>query len=143
MSINNDELKKCEDKLSFVVGKDSKGNIVRASFLELPHLLIAGATGTGKSPFVLTLLENLLKKNTKDELKVYIINPHEIEFKDYINCPQVAQNKVFSKPDEVIEVLETLCVEMKKRYELFANKDVSNYDEYKKKQRKNLPKSLF
>ena len=137
-----EQMKDDLDNMSYVVGKDNDGNKVYSSFLKTPHLLVAGSADSGEYSFMLTLLNTLLKQNTQEELKVYILNPLKFLFKDYINNSNVVENKVFTEIEEGIIILSSIEDEMMDRYSMFVENGVSNIKDYNKIKADKLPRIL-
>ena len=123
--------KKNSGKLPFVLGKDTVGNDVVADLADMPHLLVAGSTGSGKSVCLNTLLISLLCKLSPDELKLVIIDPKRLEFTAYHDIPHLLF-PVITHPSKASPVLAWLTRVMEERYEKMAQKNVRNIGEYKK-----------
>lgn len=129
--IRSSTFKKNNGKLPFVLGKDTVGNNVVADLADMPHLLVAGSTGSGKSVCLNTLLISLLCKLSPDELKLVIIDPKRLEFTAYHDIPHLLF-PVITHPSKAAPVLSWLTRVMEERYEKMAQKNVRNIGEYKK-----------
>lgn len=129
--IRSPVFKKNAGKLPFVLGKDTVGNNVVADLADMPHLLVAGSTGSGKSVCLNTLLISLLCKLSPDELKLVIIDPKRLEFTAYHDIPHLLF-PVITHPSKAAPVLAWLTRVMEERYEKMAQKNVRNIGEYKK-----------
>ncbi len=108
----------------------------------MPHLLIAGATGTGKSVFINAMLMGMLYKSTPDEMKVVLIDPKRIELGLYENIPHLF-TPVVTDPKVASNVLRNATREMEKRLKLLAQRGVRNIDQYNRTFEKGQPMSLF
>ncbi|QKE76115.1 DNA translocase FtsK (plasmid) [Arthrobacter citreus] len=113
------------------LGVDMLGNPVFDDFGRISHLLVAGATGAGKSVFLTTLLVFFHVTKKPEELLLYLIDPKQVEFSPFEDSPLV--EKVITKSSEAINLLNSLVLEMEKRYELFKKEKVRNISHYRKK----------
>lgn len=118
-----------KDKLLIPLGKDIEGRVVTTSMDELPHLLVAGTTGSGKSVFVNTIIASFIMRNTPDELKLMLIDPKKVEFSKYANLPHLLC-PIITDAKEGKEALKRLVAEMERRYELLSEKGASKISEY-------------
>jgi len=126
------QMKKMESKLAFALGKDIAGNPVVADLARMPHLLIAGATGSGKSVCVNSIIVSLLLRTTPEELRLILIDPKRIELAGYEGIPHLIQN-VVTEPEHVMLALNWAVSEMDRRYKLLQNYTVRNLDDYNNK----------
>ena len=117
--------------LSIALGKDIMGKPVVTNLARMPHLLIAGATGTGKSVCINTLLSSLLFKNTPDELRLLLIDPKRIELSSYEGIPHLI-HPVVTDAKMATRALRWAVEEMELRYKLLADKNVRNIEAYNK-----------
>ncbi|MDR3569496.1 MAG: DNA translocase FtsK 4TM domain-containing protein [Syntrophobacteraceae bacterium] len=115
--------------LSIALGQDISGKPVVANLSRMPHLLIAGATGTGKSVCINTLLSSLLFKNTPDELRLLLIDPKRIELSSYEGIPHLI-HPVVTDAKMATRALRWAVEEMELRYKLLADKNVRNIEGY-------------
>ncbi len=127
--------------LSFILGKDVMGKIVMADLAKMPHLLIAGATGTGKSVCINTILASFLFRCHPDNLKLLLIDPKRIELNCYQGIPHLL-HPVVTDVKKATNVLRWAVSEMERRYELLADLGVRNIDSYNKTISSNVPDSL-
>lgn len=130
--IESDEFRNAESKISFVVGKDISGNNIVADLKSMPHLLIAGATGSGKSICINTIIASFLYKAKPSELKLIMIDPKVVELANYNGIPHML-TPVVTDARKASRALALAVEEMDKRYELFAKyrvKDLISYNEY-------------
>ncbi len=120
-----------KDKLLIPLGKDISGKVVKTSIDELPHLLVAGTTGSGKSVFVHSIIMTLIMRNTPDELRLLLIDPKKVEFSKYHDLPHLLC-PIISNNDEAVTALKRLVDEMERRYEVFAKygNGANKYSEY-------------
>ncbi|MGN1294768.1 MAG: DNA translocase FtsK [Bacilli bacterium] len=110
-----------DEKLLVPLGKDISGNVVTMNIDELPHLLVAGTTGSGKSVFINTIITTLIMRNKPDELKLMLIDPKKVEFSKYNNLPHLLC-PVITEANEGKVALGRLVDEMERRYSLFLEK---------------------
>ena len=118
-----------KDKLLIPLGKDIEGKVVTTSMDELPHLLVAGTTGSGKSVFVNTIISTFIMRNTPDELKLMLIDPKKVEFSKYANLPHLLC-PIVTDAKEGKEALKRLVQEMERRYELLSERGAAKISEY-------------
>jgi S-DNA-T family DNA segregation ATPase FtsK/SpoIIIE len=124
-----------ESKLTFTLGKDIFGNPVTADLGRMPHLLVAGATGTGKSVFLNALLCCLFFKATPDQLKLLLIDPKLLEFSVYEGIPHLI-SEVVTNPRRAAAALRGVVQKMEERYRLMADCGVRNIEQYNRGVRK-------
>ncbi len=120
-------------KLSVALGKDIAGNPIVANLQSMPHLLIAGATGSGKSVCMNTIIASLLYKATPDELKLLMIDPKMVELTNYNGIPHLI-SPVVTDSRKAAASLKWVVEEMETRYELFAKngvKDITRFNKLK------------
>ncbi len=117
--------------LNFVAGMAPSGKIEVADLSRLPHLLVAGATGSGKSVFLRGLLVELLRARTPEQLGLLIIDPKRLDFAAFTRAPHVRGNEIISDPDEALERLQlTLDAELSLRQPILEDAGVSSAAEY-------------
>ncbi|HPI91598.1 MAG TPA: DNA translocase FtsK 4TM domain-containing protein [Deltaproteobacteria bacterium] len=126
--------------LTLALGTDIEGSPVVTNLAKMPHLLIAGATGTGKSVGLNTMILSLLYKNNPSELKFIMIDPKRIELSHYEGIPHLLHPVVID-PREALPVLKWAVAEMELRYALFKDHGVKGLDSYNKKARKDNPEA--
>lgn len=115
--------------LSFVVGKDINGNAVVADLADMPHILIAGQTKSGKSVMINTLLTSLLYNNSPSDLKLIMVDPKVVELAPYNDIPHLL-TPVMSEPEKCISALKWAVAEMERRYKALAEAKTRNIEEY-------------
>jgi len=136
--IESPEFSRTKAKLPLLLGKDIAGNIVIEDLTEMPHLLIAGTTGSGKSVYVNSLIGGIAFNKTADEVKFIFIDPKMVELELYNGIPHLLA-PVITKPEEAIAVLEWTSSEMDKRYKMLSDFGVRNMDDYNTEVRKGGP----
>lgn len=138
------EVMECEDflkhpsKLAIAVGKDIGGNTIVADIARMPHLLVAGTTGSGKSVFVNTMIVSILYKATPDEVKFIMIDPKMVEFRIYNGIPHLL-TPVVTDPKKAAEVLGWAVVQMTDRYKKFAELNVRDIKGYNERMKADAP----
>ncbi|HIV17585.1 MAG TPA: DNA translocase FtsK 4TM domain-containing protein [Candidatus Alectryocaccobium stercorigallinarum] len=128
--LDTDEFKQSKSKLSFAVGKDLAGKPVISDIAKMPHLLIAGATGSGKSVCINTLIMSILYKAAPDEVKFIMIDPKVVELSVYNGIPHLL-SPVVTDPKKAAGALAWAVTEMTRRYNLFAEfgvRDLKGYN---------------
>ncbi|MBX7254890.1 MAG: DNA translocase FtsK [Candidatus Hydrogenedentes bacterium] len=115
--------------LNLALGKDIAGDVMVADLASMPHLLVAGATGAGKTVCVKTLLASLLYRRTPDELQMMLIDPKMVELSIFNDIPHLI-TPVVTDPKKAASALNWLIVEMEERYRLFAHLRVRNIEVY-------------
>jgi len=125
--------------LTMILGKDIVGNPFVTDLKKLPHLLIAGTTGSGKSVGINGMILSLLYKNSPDMLKLIMIDPKMLEFSMYNDIPHLL-TPVITKPTAAINALANMVVEMERRYKLMANTKTKNIENYNEKAKRNKEK---
>jgi S-DNA-T family DNA segregation ATPase FtsK/SpoIIIE len=127
--IESDEFINSTKNLSFCLGKDIAGNCVASDLTKMPHLLIAGATGSGKSVCINTLIISLLYKYSPDKVRLLMIDPKVVELNVYNGIPHLLI-PVVTEPKKAAGALNWAVNEMNRRYKLFADNSVRNIDGY-------------
>ena len=115
--------------LEVPLGKDISGNIAVANLSRMPHLLVAGATGSGKSVAINVIISSLLMKTKPHEVKMMLIDPKMVELNTYDGIPHLL-TPVVTKPKKAARALQNVVEEMEKRYELFAMSGTRNIESY-------------
>jgi len=127
--IESNQFKKGKGKLNLVLGKDIAGEVKIADLATMPHLLVAGATGAGKTVCVKALLASLLFKHTPDDLQLILIDPKMVELSIFNDIPHLI-TPVVIEPKKASLALTWLINEMEDRYRLFADLRVRNIEVY-------------
>ncbi|PHM18078.1 MAG: cell division protein FtsK [Sulfuricurvum sp. PD_MW2] len=126
--------------LTLILGKDIVGKPFVTDLKKLPHLLIAGTTGSGKSVGINSMILSLLYKNSPDQLKLLMIDPKMLEFSIYNDIPHLL-TPVITKPKEAISALNNMVYEMERRYQLMSEtrtKNIENFNEKAKAEKRDL-----
>ena len=129
--IDSEEFKSAGSKLTCVLGKDISGEIVSTDLAKMPHLLIAGTTGSGKSVCVNSILMSILYKATPDQVKFVLIDPKMVEFSKYKGLPHLLV-PVVSDAKKAAGALNWAVTEMMQRYRLFSEYDCKEIHSYNK-----------
>jgi len=130
--VASSEFDKSKSKLTLCLGKDIVGNPVVAALDKMPHLLIAGATGTGKSVALNAMICSLLYKATPDDVKLIMVDPKRIELSSYDGIPHLITPVVIDAK-KATNALFWAVREMEKRYELLSKMNTRNISQYNKK----------
>lgn len=128
--LESDEFEKAKSKLKLPLGKDVSGLSVIAGMERMPHLLVAGSTGSGKSVAVNGFICALLLRHTPDELKFIMVDPKMVELIVYNNIPHLL-SPVVTELERVVPTLKWAVKEMERRYKVFAKHGFRNLDSYK------------
>lgn len=127
--IASETFKRSSSKLTLALGKDIFGAPVVADLSRMPHLLVAGSTGSGKSVFLNTMITSLIYKSSPDEVKMLMIDPKLLELSSYDGIPHLI-SPVITNPKEAAEMLRKMVYEMERRYRLIAQKGVRNVESF-------------
>jgi S-DNA-T family DNA segregation ATPase FtsK/SpoIIIE len=142
--LESDEFKNSASHLTISLGKDINGRIKVAALDSMPHLLIAGSTGAGKSVMINSMIMSILYKSTPDEVRMIMIDPKRLELGLYEGIPHLL-TPVITDPKKATNALRNAVLEMERRLRLLAEQGVRSIDQYNKKIRKlrDQPRSLF
>jgi len=127
--LESSEFKQIDSMLKFPLGRDVAGNPIIADLKQMPHLLIAGATGSGKSVGMNTFLISLLYQNSPVDLKLILIDPKKVELRDYNSIPHLL-TPVINDPEKAAIALRWCVAEMNRRYQQCADKGKRNITDY-------------
>lgn len=127
-----DNFKKHPSNISFAVGKDISGQVIVADIAKMPHLLVAGATGSGKSVCINTLIMSILYKANPNDVKLIMVDPKQVELSIYNGIPHMLI-PVVTDPKKAAGALNWAVMEMTNRYQLFAQYNVRNLQGYNDK----------
>ncbi len=137
--LESKEWKENENPLTFAVGKDISGKSVVANLAKMPHLLIAGTTGSGKSVMTNTLISSLLYRNAPSDMKLIIVDPKQVEMVQYNDIPHLL-TPIITSVDKALSAMKWSVNEMERRYSLMAEEKVKNIVDYNKKMAKKAGK---
>lgn len=126
----SNEFNNAKSPLSFAVGKDITGRIMVGALNKMPHLLIAGTTGSGKSVMLNSIIISLLYKASPDDCKLLLIDPKQVEFMPYEGIPHLIVPKVISDITKATNALQWALDEMERRFRLIREARVKDIDEY-------------
>lgn len=133
--LESSDWKKASDPLTFAVGKDISGRAVVANLAKMPHLLIAGTTGSGKSVMTNTLITSLLYRNAPSDMKLIIVDPKQVEMAQYQDIPHLL-TPIITQTDKALSAMKWAVGEMERRYTLMAEEKVKNIADYNAKMSK-------
>jgi S-DNA-T family DNA segregation ATPase FtsK/SpoIIIE len=128
------EWEEMNSPLSFAIGKDISGTPITGSLDKMPHLLIAGQTGSGKSIMINSIITSLLYRNTPSDLKLILVDPKRVELAPYNDIPHLL-TPVITEPEKCISALKWAVAEMDRRYKELSESGRRNITEYNKQNR--------
>jgi S-DNA-T family DNA segregation ATPase FtsK/SpoIIIE len=142
--IESDEFSQSGSHLTIPLGKDINGRIKAAALESMPHLLIAGSTGSGKSVMINSMIMGILYKATPDDVRMIMVDPKRVELGMYEGIPHLL-TPVITDPKKATNALRNAVLEMERRLRLLAESGVRNIDQYNKKirQLQDRPRELF
>ncbi|MDZ4796751.1 MAG: DNA translocase FtsK [Bryobacteraceae bacterium] len=142
--LESDEFRNSPSPLTISVGKDISGRIKVTALDSMPHLLIAGSTGSGKSVMLNTMIMSILYKSTPDEVRMIMVDPKRVELGIYEGIPHLL-TPVITDPRKATNALRNAVLEMERRLKLMASQGARNIDQFNKKVRAKAaqPRSLF
>jgi DNA segregation ATPase FtsK/SpoIIIE, S-DNA-T family len=129
--LSSPEVEKHKEPLRFVLGRDVTGTPMTTDLANMPHMMIAGATGSGKSVMINALLTSMLYRNSPADLKLILVDPKRVELGLYNDIPHLL-TPVIVEPEKCISALKWAVAEMEKRYKLLSEKGNRNIIEYNK-----------
>ena len=130
--IESPEFAANKSKLSFVVGKNIDGDVIIGDIAKMPHMIIAGATGSGKSVCTNSIIMSILYNASSDDVKLVLIDPKMVEFEVYDGIPHLI-TPVITGPQKAVGALSWVVQEMLNRYDLFRDNNVRDLNSYNKK----------
>jgi len=141
-NIESQEFMGSKSKMTIAMGKDINGRIVTADLAGMPHLLIAGSTGAGKSVAINAMIMSILYKATPDQVRLILVDPKRLELGNYEGVPHL-YTPIITEPKLAANALRNAVREMERRLKLLAAKGVRNIDQYNKLFDQNGTPSLF
>ncbi len=141
-NIESQEFMGSKSKMTIAMGKDINGRIVTADLAGMPHLLIAGSTGAGKSVAINAMIMSILYKATPDQVRLILVDPKRLELGNYEGVPHL-YTPIITEPKLAANALRNAVREMERRLKLLAAKGVRNIDQYNKLFDQNDTPSLF
>ena len=129
---------KSENKILVALGKDIMGKAILTDIAKMPHLLVAGSTGSGKSVCINTIICSILMRYKPNEVKLVLVDPKKVELSNYNDTPHL-YSPVITDPNKANAALQKIVKEMERRYDLFSEKEVKNiagYNEWIEKENK-------
>ena len=136
--VDNDVVQRQESKLCIGLGKDISGNIIPADLSKMPHLLVAGSTGSGKSVCINTIIAGILYKAHPDEVKLILVDPKVVELSNYNGIPHLLV-PVVTEPKKAASALHWAVAEMERRYKAFADNHVREIKSYNAQAEEKMP----
>ncbi|QHU90010.1 hypothetical protein GWK74_00465 [Candidatus Saccharibacteria bacterium oral taxon 488] len=139
--LDSKQWKNAREPLSFAIGKDISGEAVVGELNKMPHMLIAGQTGSGKSVMINTLLTSLLYRNSPSDMKLILVDPKQVEMAPYEDIPHLL-TPVITEPEKTISALKWAVNEMERRYKLLAAekiRDIKGYNQRLATRAKKIP----
>ena len=130
--LESDRWKKEQAALCFAVGKDISGNTIIANLAKMPHLLIAGTTGSGKSVMTNILISSLLYRNAPSDMKLIIVDPKQVEMAQYNDIPHLL-TPIITATDKALSAMKWAVNEMERRYACLAEERVKKIEDYNEK----------
>ncbi|MCX6625952.1 MAG: DNA translocase FtsK 4TM domain-containing protein, partial [Acidobacteria bacterium] len=142
--LESEEFESSASRLTMSMGKDISGRIKVASLESMPHLLIAGSTGSGKSVMLNAMIMSVLYKATPDEVRLIMVDPKRVELGIYEGIPHLL-TPVITEPKKATNALRNAVLEMERRLKLLASQGARNIEQYNKKMQllRDQPRSLF
>lgn len=127
--LTSSAMQKARSKLTVALGLDVSGNPLAIDIAKMPHMLVAGTTGSGKSVLINSFISSLLFRASPQEVRLILIDPKRVEFTGYNGIPHLL-TPVIVEPQKILSALKWAMAEMDKRYKLFAERGVRNIDSY-------------
>ena len=140
--VESPEFSASKSKLSIALGKDINGRLMTTEMNSMPHLLIAGSTGSGKSVAINAFIMSLLYKSTPDQVRLILVDPKRVELTNYDGVPHL-YTPIISEPKLASNALRNAVREMEHRLKLLAQKGVRNIDQYNRLFEEGYTPSLF
>lgn len=136
--VDDAKVRNVPSRLCIGLGKDISGNIISADLSKMPHLLVAGSTGSGKSVCINTIITGILYKARPDEVKLILVDPKVVELSNYNGIPHLL-TPVVTEPKKAASSLHWAVAEMERRYKLFADNHVREINSYNAQAQEKMP----
>lgn len=130
--LDTEEFRQHKSPLAFALGKDIAGKNIIQDIAKMPHLLVAGSTGSGKSVCLNSIILSLMYKSSPEDVRIILIDPKRVEFNKYEGLPHLMLKNVITDPDKAIAAFGWAINEMNRRFDLFqalGSKDINSYNE--------------
>lgn len=128
--IGSEKFMEAKSPLTFALGKDVDGTVYCCNLAKMPHLLVAGSTGSGKSVCLNALILSLIFRTSPEDLRLILVDPKRVEFAIYNNLPHLLMPKVITEPKKALNAFDWLINEMERRFMVFQSCFVKNINEY-------------
>ena len=136
--VDDAKVRNVPSRLCIGLGKDISGNIISADLAKMPHLLVAGSTGSGKSVCINTIITGILYKARPEEVKLILVDPKVVELSNYNGIPHLL-TPVVTEPKKAASALHWAVAEMERRYKLFADNHVREINSYNAQAQEKMP----
>lgn len=128
--IRSEKFMEAKSPLTFALGKDVDGTVYCCNLAKMPHLLVAGSTGSGKSVCLNAIILSLIFRTSPEDLRLILVDPKRVEFAIYNNLPHLLMPKVITEPKKALNAFDWLINEMERRFMVFQSCFVKNIIEY-------------
>lgn len=128
--IRSEKFMEAKSPLTFALGKDVDGTVYCCNLAKMPHLLVAGSTGSGKSVCLNAIILSLIFRTSPEDLRLILVDPKRVEFAIYNNLPHLLMSKVITEPKKALNAFDWLINEMERRFMVFQTCFVKNINEY-------------
>jgi len=140
--LDTKEFFEAKSKMAFPLGRDINGNNYIVDIAKMPHLLIAGATGSGKSVCLNALIISLLYRASPEDLRIILIDPKRVEFNIYADIPHLLIKSIINEQDKAISAFNWAIEEMERRFALFKKRNAKDIDSYNERIDRSLENKL-
>lgn len=140
--LTSEQIASSENKLVVALGRDVSGSPMVDNLDRMPHVLIAGATGSGKSIMLRTILATLLFRASPEEVRLILVDPKRVEFSNYNGIPHLLM-PVIVEPEKTLPALKWAMAEMNKRYKLFQDSGARDINDYNSRAEEKIPYILI
>ena len=130
------------DKINIALGKDVSGDVLFSNISKMPHMLVAGSTGSGKTIFLNSLILSMIYQHTPETLRLVLVDPKRVEFAIYGDLPHLL-SPILHTPGKTVKCLEWMITEMERRFITMAEAGVRDINSYNKKSKEVMPYIVF